>query len=113
MSMNKGLNATTIVGGFFLSLAVLPAFTSAEVYIGGQVGVTFPQPLSGVERTSGSSVVFSAGTKITDLKLATSAMYGLGYYLDRLRWLGMEGEIQHESACQATNRNIDSATGLH
>jgi hypothetical protein len=69
MSMNKGLNATTIVGGFFLSLAVLPAFTSAEVYIGGQVGVTFPQPLSGVERTSGSSVVFSAGTKITDLKL--------------------------------------------
>ena len=34
-------------------------------------------------------------TKITDLKLATSAMYGLklGYYLDNLRWLGIEGEI--------------------
>jgi len=34
-------------------------------------------------------------TKITDLKLATSAMYGLklGYYLDTLRWLGIEGEI--------------------
>ena len=59
------------------------------------MGVMFPQPLTGVERTSGPSVVFPAGTKITDHKLATSAMYGLkrGYYLDNLRWLGIEGEI--------------------
>jgi opacity protein-like surface antigen len=75
--------------------SVLCHSTYAEVYIGGQAGVTLPQPLTGVERTDTTSVLFPAGTKFSDLSLKTSAMYGLklGYYFDGLPWLGIEGEV--------------------
>lgn len=78
-----------------LTFVTLPSSVLAEVYIGAQGGVTFPKPLTGVERTSGPSVVFPAGTKITDLSLKTSGLYGLklGYYSESLQWLGIEGEV--------------------
>jgi opacity protein-like surface antigen len=73
---------------------VLSTSTYAEVYIAGQAGVTFPQALSDVERTSAGSGV-PAGTKVSDLNLKTSVLYGLklGYYLESLPWLGIEGEV--------------------
>lgn len=74
--------------------AVLSPSTYAEVYIAGQAGVTFPQALSDVERTSAGSGL-PAGTKVSDLQLKTSVLYGLklGYYLESLPWLGIEGEV--------------------
>lgn len=73
---------------------VLSTATYAEVYIAGQAGVTFPQALSDVERTSPGSGL-PAGTKVSDLSLKTSMLYGLklGYYLESLPWLGIEGEV--------------------
>jgi hypothetical protein len=73
---------------------VLSTSTYAEVYIAGQAGVTFPQALSDVERTSAGSGL-PAGTKVSDLSLKTSVLYGLklGYYLESLPWLGIEGEV--------------------
>lgn len=84
---------------------VLSTSTYAEVYIAGQAGVTFPQALSDVERTSAGSGL-PAGTKVSDLNLKTSVLYGLklGYYLESLPWLGIEGEVFN------TNPHVEQQT---
>ena len=67
----------------------------AEPYIAGQVGVAFPQPLSDVELDQIPTPTTPEGTKSSDLSLANSGVYGAkaGYYVESLRWLGIEGEV--------------------
>jgi opacity protein-like surface antigen len=78
---------------WLLALAVFLLLSSpaqAELYIAGQVGVSIPNKFSNVE-----GVDSAAGLNISDLKLQNSFMYGakLGYYFDRLKWLGVETEV--------------------
>jgi opacity protein-like surface antigen len=75
------------------ALAVILLLSSparAEMYIAGQLGVTIPNSFSNVE-----GVDSAAGLRVSDLKLQNSFMYGakLGYYFDRLKWLGLETEV--------------------
>ena len=87
------VQASMTLPGLMLGV-VLSTSTYAEVYIAGQAGVTFPQALSDVERTSAGSGL-PAGTKVSALNLKTSMLYGvkLGYFLESLPWLGIEGEV--------------------
>lgn len=61
----------------------------AEFYVAGQVGATFPEKFSNIEGTGGAS-----GITFSDFKLQNSLLYGgkVGYFFDRLKWLGLEAE---------------------
>jgi opacity protein-like surface antigen len=74
-----------------LSCLVLPGHSAkAEMYVAGQFGVTIPNSFSNLEG-QGSL----AGQNISDLSLHKSVMYGakLGYYLESVKWLGVETEV--------------------
>ena len=73
---------------FSLTLPVPPA--EAEVYVAGQVGANLPQDLSDVQWSVGGATAPG-----NDLALQTSIVYGgkLGYYLDSMKWLGVETEV--------------------
>jgi opacity protein-like surface antigen len=63
---------------------------AAETYLAGEMGLTVPQSLRHVEGTTGAA----AGAKITDEDLNNSILLGgkLGYFFDRIPWLGFELE---------------------
>jgi opacity protein-like surface antigen len=63
----------------------------AESYVGGQIGVTFPQSLSNVKLTQDGF----GGLSASDLSLESSLMGGikLGHFFSRARWLGIETEL--------------------
>lgn len=67
---------------------VLPAH--AEVYVGGQLGVSLPNSFSNV-----SGLGTDSSLKGSDLDLTTSPLYGakVGYFFPGLNWLGVEGEF--------------------
>ena len=77
---------------FLLSMALclFPLGAAAEIYVGGQIGLTVPQGFSSVEGSGPAS-----GVKGSDLELQNSVMYGAkaGYFLQNLRWLGAEVEV--------------------
>ena len=77
-----------------LSLLAIPSLSRAEFYIGGQGGLTVPNKLSNVE-----GIDHDAGLKTSDLKLATSGLYGAkaGYFFGRLPWLGIEGDFYYST----------------
>ena len=79
--------AFVVAGVLILTLFSRPV--QAEVYIAGQGGVSFPNSFSNIE------VVGFSGLTISDLSLHKSVMYGgkLGYYFDKLKWLGVETEV--------------------
>jgi len=66
---------------------VYPFSAVAESYVVGEVGLTVPQSLHNVRQTTGAE----AGANITDEDLKDSVMIGgkLGYFFDRLPWLGL------------------------
>lgn len=76
-----------VIGILALGLFVRPA--QAEWYVAGQGGGSFPNGFS-----NGEGVGANAGVSFSDLSLANSVMYGakVGYYIDRLQWLGIEME---------------------
>jgi opacity protein-like surface antigen len=70
-----------------------PTTVTAETYVGGKFGVTFPQSLSsGVTTQAGIG-----GLDISDQPLKTSANVGakLGHYFSRAKWLGIETGISY------------------
>jgi opacity protein-like surface antigen len=60
----------------------------AESYVAGQLGMTFPQALSGGEVTQHGA----GGLTVSDQALKNSLLLGvkLGHYFSRARWLGIE-----------------------
>ena len=77
--------AVTLLCWTLLSLPV-----QAEMYVAGQLGVSFPQKLLGVQWDAGGSTLSG-----NHLSLDNSVMYGakVGYYFDSLKWLGIETEV--------------------
>lgn len=73
-----------------LALVLFSRPVLAEVYVAGQVGANVPADLSEVEWSLGGATASG-----NDLSLQTSFVYGakLGYYFDRLKWLGIETEV--------------------
>lgn len=72
-----------------ISLLLCPYLAQAEFYVAGQVGATFPEKISNVQGTG-----LASGLSFSDLALQTSVIYGgkVGYFFDRLKWLGIEAE---------------------
>ena len=75
-------------------LALLPAVAWSEWYVGGQVGGAFPQDFSGGRGHGHLPHVELNDVRFNDLELANSVVYGgkIGYYFDRLPFLGLEAE---------------------
>lgn len=73
-----------------LTLVLFSRPVLAEVYVAGQVGANVPADLSEMEWSLGGATASG-----NDLSLQTSFVYGakLGYYFDRLKWLGIETEV--------------------
>jgi hypothetical protein len=83
---------------FGLAIWVLSATYSdgtawAESYVAGQLGMTFPQPLSGGDVTQDGF----GGLKLSDQPLKNSIMFGgkAGHYFSRMRWLGIETGLSY------------------
>jgi opacity protein-like surface antigen len=64
----------------------------AEVYVGGELGLSLPQPFSSIQLGGGGT---DADTTSSDQAVRASLLYGakLGYYFDSLPWLGVETEL--------------------
>jgi opacity protein-like surface antigen len=69
---------------------LLPAHSTAEMYVAGMVGYTAPNDLTNVE---GNGV--NSGISLSDLEMQSSVAYGgkIGYYFPQLNWLGIETEL--------------------
>jgi opacity protein-like surface antigen len=71
-------------------LIVAASPSLAELYVGGELGLSLPNSFSNV-----SGLGTDSGLKGSDLDLATSPLYGakVGYFFPRINWLGIEGEF--------------------
>jgi opacity protein-like surface antigen len=69
---------------------LLPAHSTAEMYVAGMAGYSLPNDLTNVE---GNGI--NSGISLSDLKLQNSVAYGgkIGYYFPQLNWLGVETEV--------------------
>ncbi len=78
------------VGILFSFLLEERSLLYAETYLAGEVGLTVPQSLENIRVTTGNF----PGAKVTADDLKNSAMLGgkLGYFFDRVPWLGVELE---------------------
>lgn len=88
-----------------LIATVLPSH--AEMYIGGQLGISLPNSLSNVQGTGTDS-----GLKGTDLDLANSPLYGakIGYFFPKINWLGVEGEFFYSNPHMKQQQSTSSGT---
>ncbi len=92
----------TVIAGIAFCLGINTYQVKAEMYIGGQAGVSFPKDLKDVRGTHNLS-----GTKLSNLELKDSLAAGLkvgGYFPNSLNWLGLEGEAYY------SNPNIKKQT---
>ncbi|HJT22783.1 MAG TPA: outer membrane beta-barrel protein [Nitrospira sp.] len=77
-----------------LCLSLLGAASAqAESYVAGQIGMTFPQALSGGKVTQDGI----GGLDVSDQPLKNSIMLGakLGHYFTRARWIGIETGLSY------------------
>jgi hypothetical protein len=77
-----------------LCLSVFGAASArAESYVAGQIGMTFPQALSGGKVTQDGI----GGLDVSDQPLKNSLMLGakLGHYFTRARWMGIETGLSY------------------
>jgi len=101
-------------------LAVLTSFVLcapqayAETYVAGQVGMTFPQPLSSGEVTQHGLGEFTVG----DQPLKNSLMLGakFGHYFSRAKWIGIESGLSFanphiKEGTVTLSNSIGSASG--
>ena len=90
-----GMAAFALVASGSMLMTAAPV--SAEGYIAGFAGWSLPQKFDNVTTTQANQPVpgFPAGSSVSQLSLTQSLMYGLkaGYYLNSLRFLGIEGEV--------------------
>jgi hypothetical protein len=86
----------TRLNGWLICLATILSCTfalvtslRAETYVGGQIGMTLPQPLSNGEVTQNG---IGGLTIDSDQALKNSIMLGakLGHYFSKARWIGVE-----------------------
>lgn len=91
----RGMAAVTLVVSGSTLMTAAPVY--AEGYIAGFAGWSLPQKFDNVNTTQPNQPVpgFPAGSSVSELSLTQSLMYGLkaGYYLNSLRFLGVEGEV--------------------
>ncbi len=89
------LSATRLGILLFVLSFLGSAPTRAEWYVAVQAGATLPQPLTNIDETKIPFPSTPSGTKVSDLALKSSIMYGakLGYYFDSVKWLGVETEV--------------------
>lgn len=68
---------------------ITPLLAGAEWYVGGYFGATIPNDFSQIQ-----GVGASTGVTQSDLKLKRSGMFGakVGYFFNRMKWLGIETE---------------------
>lgn len=88
----SGRVLTRLAVSFAVMLSVLLVQSSyAETYLAGQLGVTLPQDLTGVN----FDAPLPGGFQSSDLDLKPGFMYGakFGHYFESLKWLGIEAEI--------------------
>src|SRR5918996_4426983 len=80
-----------------VTAVVTPA--SAEWYVAGMAGGVFPKALSHVKERDFPTFETPAGTKSSDLALSRSIMGGakVGYFFERWKWFGIEGEVYRYS----------------
>ncbi|BCA55681.1 hypothetical protein W02_28210 [Nitrospira sp. KM1] len=106
----------TFIFGFMLAMVLLnDTVVRAETYVGGQVGTTFPQPLSDGNVTQHGLGDFT----IADQPLKNSIMFGakVGHYFSRAKWIGVESGLSFanphikEGAVTLSNSR-GSATGI-
>jgi opacity protein-like surface antigen len=88
--MTMRLIMARLLSVLMLSVIATALPSHAEMYIGGQLGISLPNSFSNVQGTGTDS-----GLKGTDLDLANSPLYGakIGYFFPRINWLGVEGEF--------------------
>jgi opacity protein-like surface antigen len=91
--LKKRLRSALGVGVIAVGLVPLTAPSGpaqAEMYVAGQIGVTFPHSITNIEGTGPN-----AGLSFSDASLQDSFMYGakLGYYFESVKWLGVETEV--------------------
>ena len=86
----------------------------AETYVAGQVGMTFPQPLSSGEVTQHGLGEFTVG----DQSLKNSLMLGakFGHYFSRAKWIGIESGLSFanphiKEGTVTLSNSIGSASG--
>lgn len=74
-----------------MSVLLWTSLLHAETYVGGQLGMTFPQALKNGDVTQHGL----GGLTISDQPLKNSIMLGakFGHYLSRARWIGIETGI--------------------
>jgi opacity protein-like surface antigen len=81
-------SVSRVLPALFLTGALLLFQSSAfgESYVAGQLGVSIPHSLSGIELEGGG---FASGTKVTSFDLKNSVMYGakLGHFFEGTPWL--------------------------
>lgn len=85
------LSCLAAVGLMAMATVLGQSLAYGEAYIGGQLGVTLPGDLSGVNITTPGFTTLS----LSDQDLQKSLMGGFkaGFYLPRIRWFGLESEI--------------------
>ncbi len=83
-------------------MVLSPSVTTAESYVAGEFGLTFPgNGLSNGNLTStsapfnGGTITFPQGTTVSDQSLKDSLLLGakIGHYFSRARWFGLEAEM--------------------
>jgi hypothetical protein len=74
----------------FMWWVLLSSSAFAEMYVAGMAGYTVPNDLTNIKGTGGASAL-----SLSNLELQNSVAYGgtIGYFLPRIKWLGVETEV--------------------
>ncbi len=106
-SSGRSFGAFLAACGVIILLIAGGSEVFAEWYVAGQLGANIPSKLSEVKGV-GSLV----GGTYSSQNLQTSLLYGakLGYYLESLKWLGVETEV-YNSTPNLQQGNVNSGSG--
>jgi opacity protein-like surface antigen len=103
------LGRKRLVALLSLSLISASLTAQAEMYVGGQVGWSFPNDFTNVEGTKNLT-----GIGLSDLKLQNNLIYGakLGYFFESLKWFGVETEVFNATPHQKQQTTTVTAPGV-
>lgn len=91
---SAGLTRHFVVAGLIvlvMSIVLSSPTAYAESYVAGQLGITFPQSLSGGDVTQHGL----AGFSVSDQAQKDSIMFGakVGHYFSKTKWIGIESGL--------------------
>jgi len=98
--MRRGMIRPYLIASVLIAIVTMMARpVSAEWYVAGMAGGAFPNALSNVKEREFPTFNTPAGTKATDFQMANSIMAGakVGYFFERWKWFGIEGEVYRYS----------------